>query len=319
MCAQCPRAPGGGNPAPPRTLLLSSFPLTCPRPFLLSAQGLDPPGPEVLVSVSWGPVAPFVSSLAWVAWVWLTVALSLSPWPPHSAVPPCAAPSPAADPQLRKGPPVPPPPKHTPSKEVKQEQILSLFDDTFVPEISVTTPSQVSRGHRGHRGPALPHLAWPSHPSHALCLCPAARSLAGEPGPEPPSRASVHPSISHPSSVSEHVPGPDAGERVIGPCGSAKQRPRGSISVVEGSKRQGSKRTRASPGGLPGEGNVCHVATNTVLCPETAAYVEVGRGAQGLGMLGSRVGEGGAVMGGREGWWEHMGMPWGCLVQAPPL
>ncbi|KAK2109172.1 hypothetical protein P7K49_014337 [Saguinus oedipus] len=43
---------------------------------------------------------------------------------------------------LRKGPPVPPPPKHTPSKEVKQEQILSLFEDTFVPEISVTTPSQ---------------------------------------------------------------------------------------------------------------------------------------------------------------------------------
>ncbi|XP_012505376.1 PREDICTED: myc box-dependent-interacting protein 1 isoform X1 [Propithecus coquereli] len=44
--------------------------------------------------------------------------------------------------QLRKGPPVPPPPKHTPSKEVKQEQILSLFEDAFVPEISVTTPSQ---------------------------------------------------------------------------------------------------------------------------------------------------------------------------------
>ncbi|XP_075825162.1 myc box-dependent-interacting protein 1 isoform X5 [Microtus pennsylvanicus] len=44
--------------------------------------------------------------------------------------------------QLRKGPPVPPPPKHTPSKEMKQEQILSLFDDAFVPEISVTTPSQ---------------------------------------------------------------------------------------------------------------------------------------------------------------------------------
>lgn len=51
--------------------------------------------------------------------------------------------------QLRKGPPVPPPPKHTPSKEMKQEQILSLFDDAFVPEISVTTPSQVSRVHRG--------------------------------------------------------------------------------------------------------------------------------------------------------------------------
>ncbi|XP_039924832.1 myc box-dependent-interacting protein 1 isoform X5 [Hirundo rustica] len=44
--------------------------------------------------------------------------------------------------QLRKGPPVPPPPKVTPSKEMKQENIISLFDDNFVPEISVTTPSQ---------------------------------------------------------------------------------------------------------------------------------------------------------------------------------
>ncbi|KYO18236.1 myc box-dependent-interacting protein 1 isoform C [Alligator mississippiensis] len=44
--------------------------------------------------------------------------------------------------QLRKGPPVPPPPKLTPSKEIKQENIISLFDDNFVPEISVTTPSQ---------------------------------------------------------------------------------------------------------------------------------------------------------------------------------
>ncbi|XP_048725143.1 myc box-dependent-interacting protein 1 isoform X12 [Caretta caretta] len=43
--------------------------------------------------------------------------------------------------QLRKGPPVPPPPKHTPSKEIKHENIISLFDN-FVPEISVTTPSQ---------------------------------------------------------------------------------------------------------------------------------------------------------------------------------
>ncbi|KAM8788574.1 myc box-dependent-interacting protein 1 isoform 9-T9 [Rhynchonycteris naso] len=58
-----------------------------------------------------------------------------------SAVIPGAA-LPKSPSQLRKGPPVPPPPKHTPSKEVKQEQILSLFDDTFVPEISVTTPSQ---------------------------------------------------------------------------------------------------------------------------------------------------------------------------------
>uniref|UniRef100_A0A8C6JSB1 Uncharacterized protein n=1 Tax=Melopsittacus undulatus TaxID=13146 RepID=A0A8C6JSB1_MELUD len=46
--------------------------------------------------------------------------------------------------QLRKGPPVPPPPKLTPSKEIKQENIISLFDDNFVPEISVTTPSQSS-------------------------------------------------------------------------------------------------------------------------------------------------------------------------------
>ncbi|XP_029080735.1 myc box-dependent-interacting protein 1 isoform X4 [Monodon monoceros] len=44
--------------------------------------------------------------------------------------------------QLRKGPPVPPPPKHTPCTEVKQQQTLSLFEDTTVPEISVTTPSQ---------------------------------------------------------------------------------------------------------------------------------------------------------------------------------
>ncbi|XP_036739952.2 myc box-dependent-interacting protein 1 isoform X15 [Manis pentadactyla] len=62
------------------------------------------------------------------------------PEPPSSAT--AGATLPKSPSQLRKGPPVPPPPKHTPSKEVKQEQILSLFDDTFVPEISVTTPSQ---------------------------------------------------------------------------------------------------------------------------------------------------------------------------------
>ncbi|XP_077622895.1 myc box-dependent-interacting protein 1 isoform X4 [Crocuta crocuta] len=62
----------------------------------------------------------------------------------HEPEPPAAggASLPKSPSQLRKGPPVPPPPKHTPSKEVKQEQILSLFDDAFVPEISVTTPSQ---------------------------------------------------------------------------------------------------------------------------------------------------------------------------------
>lgn len=46
--------------------------------------------------------------------------------------------------QLRRGPPVPPPPKHTPSRDIKQENIIGLFDDSFVPEISVTTPSQPS-------------------------------------------------------------------------------------------------------------------------------------------------------------------------------
>nr|XP_035948814.1 myc box-dependent-interacting protein 1 isoform X15 [Halichoerus grypus] len=64
------------------------------------------------------------------------------PEPPSSAT--AGASLPKSPSQLRKGPPVPPPPKHTPSKEVKPEQILSLFDDTFVPEISVTTPSQSS-------------------------------------------------------------------------------------------------------------------------------------------------------------------------------
>ncbi|XP_069080680.1 myc box-dependent-interacting protein 1 isoform X16 [Pleurodeles waltl] len=44
--------------------------------------------------------------------------------------------------QLRKGPPVPPPPKLTPCKDFQQENIISLFDDNFVPEISVTSPSQ---------------------------------------------------------------------------------------------------------------------------------------------------------------------------------
>ncbi|XP_066544762.1 myc box-dependent-interacting protein 1 isoform X4 [Amia ocellicauda] len=44
--------------------------------------------------------------------------------------------------KLKPGPPVPPPPKVTPSKDLKQENIISFFDDSFVPEISVTTPSQ---------------------------------------------------------------------------------------------------------------------------------------------------------------------------------
>lgn len=32
----------------------------------------------------------------------------------------------------------------TPTKELKQENIINFFEDNFVPEINVTTPSQVS-------------------------------------------------------------------------------------------------------------------------------------------------------------------------------
>ncbi|XP_066201020.1 myc box-dependent-interacting protein 1 isoform X10 [Saccopteryx leptura] len=99
-----------------------------------------------------------------------------------SAVIPGAA-LPKSPSQLRKGPPVPPPPKHTPSKEVKQEQILSLFDDTFVPEISVTTPSQPTESPAGSlpsREPSAAEgtfaVAWPSQ--------------MVEPGPVQPAEAS---------------------------------------------------------------------------------------------------------------------------------
>ncbi|XP_058520321.1 myc box-dependent-interacting protein 1 isoform X2 [Ochotona princeps] len=68
------------------------------------------------------------------------ITVNHEPEPASGATP--GATLPKSPSQLRKGPPVPPPPKHTPSKEIKQEQILSLFEDTFVPEISVTTPSQ---------------------------------------------------------------------------------------------------------------------------------------------------------------------------------
>nr|KAF6277291.1 bridging integrator 1 [Pipistrellus kuhlii] len=97
-----------------------------------------------------------------------------------------AAPGPAlpkSPSQLRKGPPVPPPPKLTPSKEVKQEQILSLFGDTFIPEISVTTPSQPAEGPAGSSPPSEPNaaegtfaVAWPGR--------------AAEPGPAQPAEAS---------------------------------------------------------------------------------------------------------------------------------
>ncbi|KAK1172174.1 amphiphysin-like isoform X3 [Acipenser oxyrinchus oxyrinchus] len=63
--------------------------------------------------------------------------------PNHMLAPASPAPArPKSPTQLRKGPPVPPPPKLTPTKELHQEQILNLFEDNFVPEINVTTPSQ---------------------------------------------------------------------------------------------------------------------------------------------------------------------------------
>ncbi|XP_041100467.1 amphiphysin isoform X6 [Polyodon spathula] len=62
--------------------------------------------------------------------------------PNHMLAPTSPAPArPKSPTQLRKGPPVPPPPKLTPTKELHQEQILNLFEDNFVPEINVTTPS----------------------------------------------------------------------------------------------------------------------------------------------------------------------------------
>uniref|UniRef100_A0A674H1G3 Amphiphysin n=1 Tax=Taeniopygia guttata TaxID=59729 RepID=A0A674H1G3_TAEGU len=65
--------------------------------------------------------------------------------PNHMLAPASPAPArPKSPTQLRKGPPVPPLPKLTPTKELQQENIINLFDDNFVPEINVTTPSQAS-------------------------------------------------------------------------------------------------------------------------------------------------------------------------------
>lgn len=46
--------------------------------------------------------------------------------------------------QFKKGPPVPPPPKVTPTKEVAEEQIIDLFGGEFLPAPS---PSQVCGVH----------------------------------------------------------------------------------------------------------------------------------------------------------------------------
>ncbi|XP_053554068.1 myc box-dependent-interacting protein 1 isoform X2 [Bombina bombina] len=78
--------------------------------------------------------------------------------------------------QLRRGPPVPPPPKPTPSKDLKQENIIALFDDNFVPEISVTTPSQPEKSELGSANQFPGDNAidsnfvvdWPSQPTKSL-------------------------------------------------------------------------------------------------------------------------------------------------------
>ncbi|XP_066244307.1 amphiphysin isoform X5 [Saccopteryx leptura] len=63
--------------------------------------------------------------------------------PNHMLAPASPAPArPRSPSQTRKGPPVPPLPKVTPTKELQQENIISFFEDNFVPEISVTTHSQ---------------------------------------------------------------------------------------------------------------------------------------------------------------------------------
>ncbi|XP_048385471.1 amphiphysin isoform X4 [Stegostoma tigrinum] len=67
--------------------------------------------------------------------------------PNHSLAPLAASPAhtpnrPKSPSQLRKGPPVPPPPKLTPTKELQKENIINFFEDNFVPEINVTSPSQ---------------------------------------------------------------------------------------------------------------------------------------------------------------------------------
>eukprot|EP00069_Balaena_mysticetus_P006712 bmy_18773T0 len=127
------------------------------------------------------------------------------PEPAGAATPGAALPKSPS--QLRKGPPVPPPPKHTPSKEVKQEQILSLFEDTFVPEISVTTPSQVSRG---RRGPALSPfsrsfrvcMAFPPLPPPGASASGAGVWLQGSALGLSLAHPSLLPSTRHPSSLS---------------------------------------------------------------------------------------------------------------------
>nr|XP_061795267.1 amphiphysin [Nerophis lumbriciformis] len=51
-------------------------------------------------------------------------------------------PRPKSPMQMKKGPPVPPPPKVTPSKEVVEEQIIDLFGGEFLPAPSPSQPNE---------------------------------------------------------------------------------------------------------------------------------------------------------------------------------
>ena len=70
-------------------------------------------------------------------------------------------------PQLKKGPPVPPPPKATPTKEVAEEQIIDFFGGEFLPAPS---PLQVSVCVR----------VCVCRCSHVLRCCPQPNDLPGQ-------------------------------------------------------------------------------------------------------------------------------------------
>nr|CAJ82810.1 bridging integrator 1 [Xenopus tropicalis] len=110
--------------------------------------------------------------------------------------------------QLRRGPPVPPPPKVTPSKDFKQENILSLFDDSFVPEISVTTPSQSSSGNADQSQGGNPSdssfvVDWSCQPGEDVSAQPVEPAPAPVPVTEP---AKKETEVKLESPPSEEVP-----------------------------------------------------------------------------------------------------------------
>ncbi|XP_051996787.1 myc box-dependent-interacting protein 1b isoform X1 [Xyrauchen texanus] len=55
----------------------------------------------------------------------------------------------------REGPPVPRPPRPASSQEVKQDNIINLFEDALVPDINLTTPSQGFSWDSGEMTPSI--------------------------------------------------------------------------------------------------------------------------------------------------------------------